>query len=121
MTGWYATTIIGISLVLVIWSAALLVTRRAPDLVLALGGVVLELLLIGFLIGGIAQMAGSEQDFARAEFIGYLLTGTVILPAAFIWARGDKSRAGLGVIAVAFLVLPVIVLRVQQVWAGSGV
>lgn len=121
MTGWYATTIIGISLGLVIWTCLLLLTKRAPDLILAVGGVLLELLLIGFLIGGIAQMAGRDQDFARAEFTGYLLTGTAILPAAFIWARGDKSRAGLGVIAVAFLVLPVIVLRVQQVWAGSGV
>ena len=60
--------------------------------------------------GGAATLVSSQKALA-----------TVILPAAFIWARGDKSRAGLGVIAVAFLVLPVIVLRVQQVWAGSGV
>ncbi|MDA0252917.1 MAG: hypothetical protein O3A42_18570 [Actinobacteria bacterium] len=121
MTGWYATTTIVISLLLLIWSAALLLTGRAPDLVLALGGVLLELLLIGFLIGGIVQMTGSDRDFARAEFIGYLLTGIAVLPAAFIWGRKEKSRAGLGVIAVAYLLLPVIVLRVQQVWAGSSV
>ncbi|MSO28125.1 MAG: hypothetical protein EXQ60_08755 [Candidatus Nanopelagicales bacterium] len=121
MTGWYATTIIVMSLVLVAWTCILFLTRRAPDLVLAFGGVLLELLLLGFVIGGIVQMVGSDRDFARAEFVGYLITCLAILPAAFLWARGEKSRAGLAVVAVVFLVLPILILRVQQVWAGNNV
>jgi len=36
-------------------------------------GAVLEALLVGFLVGGIVQMAGSDRHFARVEFVGYLL------------------------------------------------
>jgi hypothetical protein len=42
-----------------------------------------------------------------------------IPPLAFYWASGEKSRSGTLVIALAFLITPVMVLRVQQVWAGS--
>ncbi|HEY5249438.1 MAG TPA: hypothetical protein VIJ15_13420, partial [Dermatophilaceae bacterium] len=70
-------------------------------------------------VGGIVQMAGSDRQFARAEFVGYLLGCLVILPLAFYWARGERSRSGTLVIALGFLIMPVMVLRVQQVWAGS--
>ena len=106
MTGWYATAIIVISLLLVLWAGILLVIKRQPDLILACGGV---------------QMVGSDRDFARAEFVGYLFACLVVLPAAFLWARGERSRAGLVVIAVAYLLLPILILRVQQVWAGNNV
>ena len=78
----------------------------------------MELMLVVFLVGGIVQMVGSDQTFARAEFVGYLLGCVAIPPIAAIWASGEKSRAGTAVIAVAFLITPVMVLRVQQVWAG---
>jgi hypothetical protein len=35
-----------------------------------------------------------------------------------MWAWEEKSRSGTLVIAFAFLLMPVMVLRVQQVWAG---
>jgi hypothetical protein len=76
-------------------------------------------LLLGFLVGGVVQMAESARPFARAEFVGYLLACVAIPPLAFYWASGEKSRSGTLVIALAFLITPVMVLRVQQVWAGS--
>jgi DNA-binding LytR/AlgR family response regulator len=42
-----------------------------------------------------------------------------IPPTAFVWAWGERSRAAAAVIALAFLITPVMVLRVKQVWAGS--
>ena len=55
------------------------------------GGAVLEALLIGFLIGGIAQMAGSHRHFARAEFVLYLLACVAIPPAAAAWGWGSGT------------------------------
>ena len=121
MTGWYATSIIVIALIFACWGLILILRNRRPDLFLAAGGVLIELLVIGFLVGGIVQMINSDRDFARAEFVCYLITCTAVLPAAFIWARSEKSRAGLAVIIVAYLVLPILIIRVQQVWAGSNV
>src|SRR6266540_2130660 len=41
-----------------------------------------------------------------------------IRPAVVAWGWGERSRAGTAVVAVGFLIMPVMVIRVQQVWAG---
>jgi hypothetical protein len=119
MTGPFAAAIMVVALLLCGWAVVLLIANRAPDTALLAAGAVLEAMLIVFLVGGLVQMAGSEQDLARAEFVGYLLACVAVIPAAAWWVRDEKSRAAAGVLAVVFLVLPVLVIRVQQVWAGS--
>ncbi len=118
MTGPYATAIMVVALLLAAWAFGLVVVNRAPGATVLAGGAVLEALLIGFLIGGIAQMAGSHRQFARAEFVLYLLACVTIPPAAAAWGWGERTRSGTAVLAVAFLIMPVMVIRVQQVWAG---
>ena len=120
MTGPYATVIIVASLLLCAWSAVLVIVNRPPGRALwgALG--LLEILLLGFLVGGIVQMAGSDREFARLEFVLYLLGLAALVPIAGWWIRDERSRAAAGVLVVVLLVVPVMVVRVQQVWAGSG-
>lgn len=120
MTGPYATAIIVVSLLLALWSLVLVVVNRPPNAALVAAGLLLELLLVVFAVGGIIQMAGSDRDFARAEFVGYLVALAAIVPAALWWMRGETTRAASGVMAVVFLIVPFLVLRVQQVWAGLG-
>jgi hypothetical protein len=107
-----------VALVLAAWTFGLVVANRPPGVPLLAGGAVLEVLLVGFLVGGIAQMIGSHRHFARAEFVIYLLACMAIPPAAAAWGWGERGRAGTAVIAFAFLIMPVMVIRVQQVWAG---
>ncbi len=118
MTGSYATAITVIALMLAVWTLVLVAMNRPPGVSLLAAGGVLEAMLMGFLIGGVLQMVGSDRHFARAEFVGYLLGCLAIPPIATIWAWEEKSRSGTVVIALAFLLIPVMVLRVQQVWAG---
>ena len=54
-------------------------------------------------------MIRSGHDFARVEFVGYLLGAVAIPPVAFVWAWGEKSRAGAFVIALGFLITPVMI------------
>jgi hypothetical protein len=109
-----------VALALAVWAFVLVLANRPPSIRLLAGGAVLEVLLIGFLIGGIVQMAGSHRHFARAEFVIYLLACVAIPPVAAAWAWGERSRAGTAVLAVGFLIMPVMVIRVHQVWAGVG-
>ncbi len=120
MTGPYANAIVVASLVLCGWVVILLIVNRPPGRAVLGAVAVLELMLIVFAVGGIVQMIASDRDFARAEFVGYLAACVAIVPAAVWWVRGEKSRAAAGVIAVVLLVVPVLVVRVQQVWAGPG-
>ncbi len=119
MTGPYATTITVVALFCAAWVLIGSAANRPRGVALLAAGLVLEVLLAGYAIGGIVQMAGSDHDLARGEFVMYLLGCLAIPPAAFVWAWGDRSRGGTAVIALAFLITPVMVLRVQQVWAGS--
>ncbi len=118
MTGPFATAIIVVSLVLALWSVVLVIVNKPPHPPLIAGAALLELLLVVFAIGGIVQMVGTDRDFARAEFVGYLLACIAVVPGAVWWMKDEKSRAASGVLAVIFLVVPILVLRVQQVWLG---
>jgi hypothetical protein len=118
VTGPYAMAITAVALLLAVWASGLVVAKRQPTTGLLAGGAVLEALLVGFLIGGIVQMIGSHREFARAEFVIYLLACVAIPPTAAAWGRGERGRAGTAVLAAGFLIMPVMVLRVQQVWAG---
>ena len=118
VTGPYALAITAVALVLAIWALALVAVNRTPGAALLAGGAVLEALLIGFLVGGIVQMIESHRVFARAEFVIYLLACVAIPPAAAALGLGERGRAGTAVLAAGFLIMPVMVIRVQQVWAG---
>ncbi|MBI1352647.1 MAG: hypothetical protein GC156_16220 [Actinomycetales bacterium] len=120
MTGPYATLVIAVSLLLAAWALVQLLVNRppGPPLWFALG--FLELLLLVFLVGGIVQMFGSDRDFARVEFVLYLLGLVALVPLASWWVRDEKSRAAAGVLLVVLLVVPVMIVRVQQVWAGPN-
>jgi hypothetical protein len=119
VTGPYATTITVVALLLAAAALISAAANRPRGVPLLAAGVLLEALLVVFVVGGIVQMAGSDRNFARAEFVGYLLGCLAIPPIAFFWAWGEKSRSGTLVIALAFLITPVMVLRVHQVWAGT--
>ena len=120
VTGPFATAIIVVSLLLALWAVVLLVANRPPGRAIFAGVAVLELMLLAFLVGGLVQMAGEERDFARLEFVGYLVAMVAIPATAVGWVRDEESRAAAGVLAVVLLVMPVLVIRVQQVWAGTG-
>lgn len=118
MTGTYATVIIVVALLLAALALVSAVRSQPPGILLIAAGVVLELLLLGFAAGGVVQMVQTDRAFARLEFVGYLLGCLAIPPCAYLWAWAEKSRSGTVVIILAFLVIPVMVVRVQQVWAG---
>ena len=91
VTGPYALAIMAVALLLAAWAFGLVLANRPPGTPLLAGGAVLEALLIGFLIGGVAQMIGSHRAFARAEFVIYLLACVAIPPAATAWGGGSGA------------------------------
>ncbi|MDO8731010.1 MAG: hypothetical protein Q7L55_00305 [Actinomycetota bacterium] len=118
MTGLYANILIGVYLTLAAWTIVHAIMKTNFTRVLLGAMLLAELLQLIFTIGGISQMLSSGHPVPQAEFIGYLLGMLVIPPVALWWARGDTPRIGAGIMCTVYLVMPVLVLRVQQVWAG---
>jgi hypothetical protein len=118
MTGPLATVAIMLPLLLACWAVVLVVVNRPPgrSLWVALGA--LELVLVVFLVWGVVSLLARATDFARLEFVLYLLGVVAVVPVAGWWVREEKSRAAAAVIVVALLVVPIMVVRVQQVWSG---
>ena len=120
MTGAFATGTIVISLVIAAWALVHLVIGRPMSRALWASQLVLAALFVILAIGGVWQMIGTDREFARAEFVGYLVLSPLIPIGSWWWTSGDRTRIGSAIVVVVGLVMPVLVVRIQQVWSGLG-
>ena len=118
MTGAFATAIIIASLVMAAWALVHVLIARPMSRWLHASQLVIAALFIVLAVGGIVQMLGTDRDFARPEFVGYLVLSPMIPIGSWLWTRGDTTRIGSAIVMVVGLVMPVLVLRIQQVWSG---
>jgi hypothetical protein len=69
---------------------------------------------------GIVALAGTDRDVNGVVFVLYLIGLVVTPPIAAWWARGEPSRAGSGVVVVAGLLVPFLLLRLDAIWGGGA-
>lgn len=96
------------------------IRNRRADRVL-LGAI--ALLWLGTLVQlvyGIVQLPEADDDVHDVVFVLYLLGLAAVPPAAAWWARGEPSRAGSGVVVVAGLLVPVLLIRLNTLWGGGA-
>jgi hypothetical protein len=107
-----------IAAVVALWLVVLIIRDVTPNdhLYAALG--LLEVGLLAQLVVGLVQVVGDHGDVNVAAYVGYLVGSVVLLPVAFLWSVGERTRAGTGVLLVAVLVVPVLFLRLHQLWAA---
>jgi hypothetical protein len=107
-----------LAVVLALWLVALIVLGRDPgdSLYVSLG--LLELGLLAQLVLGLVRLGGEHPGVNVAAYVGYLVGSLVILPVGFAWSVGERSRAGTGVLLVAVVVIPVLFLRLHQLWSA---
>jgi hypothetical protein len=113
------TILIVVSLLLAAAAAVQVVLDRPTGGLLLGVAAVLELGLLAQAVIGVGQLVSGGRDVDGAVFVGYLLGCVVFLPLATVWALGERTRGGTAVLVVAGLVLPVLVVRIQQVWSGG--
>jgi hypothetical protein len=115
-----AIGIITAALLLAAWSLVGVVRDRPPDRRQLAGAAVLELaLLIQEAIATDRLVRGHRPD-ELATFIGYLVASLAILPLGVWLGLLERTRWGTAIIGFACLVIPVLVVRLQQLWAGTG-
>ena|SRR5215212_5381237 len=91
--------------------------RRPGDRVYA-ALALLEVGLVAQLVVGLVHLGGEHGDVNVPAYLGYLVGSLVVLPAAFLWSVGERTRAGTGVLLVAVVVVPVLFLRLHELWSA---
>ena len=105
-----------LSLLLALVAAVLVVlNRRLPTWVLGLV-VLLQVAVVALAVQCVIAWAGGTAPAQPVVFLAYLVVVLAAPLGTWLWAKGEPSRWGPGVVCVAALVLPVLVLRLEQVW-----
>lgn len=117
-----ATVLTYVALAAAVWAAVLVVANKPVQLRewhgLWLYGVValLEVGVFAQLVVGIVKMATDDRQVETLAFVGYLVTPLLVLPLAGFWALAERSRWGPAVLVIGCLTVPVLIIRLRQVW-----
>ena len=120
LNGPLSTATIVVALLLGIWYLIRCALNRAPsnaDLWAMLGLSALVAVLV--VVAVIGLITGDRPDDGTT-FVGYLITTIAFAPVGFYLARLEPTRWGTLILGVACLVLPVLVLRLQQIAEATG-
>lgn len=109
------------SLAVAVWAFLLCARDELPSRSLYVGMTVVAALVavqVGIatvrLIGG----SGPSEGNRIVTFVGYMLTALLLPPAGAVLARLEPTRWGSALIGAAMVIVPVLILRMQQVWSG---
>ena len=120
MNGPLSTATIVVALLLGIWYLIRCARDRAPgnaDLWAMLG---LSALVAVLVVVAVVSLISGERPSETTTFIGYLITTVAFAPTGFYLARLEPTRWGTLILGIACLVLPVLVLRLQQIAEATG-
>jgi hypothetical protein len=112
-----ASTLIGIALVLAAVSALMLLLKRPVGLLQYIGAAIAEVALAVQVVLAVVKLAdGQRPDGGTLIFSLYLAGSLFLIPIATVWARLERSRWGSGVLVIGYLVMAVLIVRMQQIW-----
>ena len=112
-------TVLALALAVVTGVLALL-DRKLPRWVLVLVAL-LEVALLVMLVQCVIAWVGGNGPADPVVFLAYLIVVLVAAPGTVWWGAAEPGRWGTGGVCIAGLLIPVLVVRLQQVWTGTSV
>jgi hypothetical protein len=107
------------ALVVAAWSLVFAARGREPQRPLLAGLAVVETLLIAQLVIGVVLLISGQRPGSLATYLAYLVGSLVVIPAGTVWALAERSRSSTVVLGITCVAIPVMVLRLYQVWSGA--
>jgi hypothetical protein len=109
-----------VSLLVAVWCLVSTLRNRPIDVSHLVGLAIVQVLVIAEIVAGISHLAGGQRPHELVTFIGYLIAIFLIPPLAAVLARMEPTRWGSLIALVGCLVVPVLILRINQIWTGVG-
>ena len=103
--------------VVAVWLVVLIVLDRLPGDLLYGVLAVIEIGLVVQLVIGLVRVFGDHGDLNVPAYIGYLVGSLLVLPIAFLWSVGERTRSGTAVLLVGVVAVAFLFLRLQQLWS----
>lgn len=104
------------TLVLVLANRPMLLHRRLTRLFLGYLSLVEVALLAQAVISTVLAFT-TELGNDSYTLAGYALTLPFVIPLTVLWGLNDRSRWGAGVVLVGLVTVPVMMVRMNDVWA----
>ncbi|GIE79696.1 hypothetical protein Aph02nite_56460 [Actinoplanes philippinensis] len=120
MNGVLSTTTIVAALVLAVWYLVRTALDRAPSRLDLIACVVLSVLVAVLVVVAVAGLFGGDRPADTGTFAGYLVTTIGLMPTALILAKMEPTRWGNLILGIGCLIVPVLVLRLQQIASVTG-
>ena len=95
----------------------LIARDRRPGRVTYVLLALVELGLVAQLVLGLVRVFGDHEGVSVGIYVGYLVGALVILPLAAGWSWAERTRSGTGVLLVGVVVLPVLFVRLHDIWS----
>lgn len=118
MPGVLSTATIVVALILAGWALLAAALGRAPDRIQFVGTILLTVVALLLLTGAVVNWVNGDRPREAATFVGYALTIALLPTGAWIVGRLEPTRFGSLIIGVAALIVPVLVVRMGQVWGA---
>ncbi|WP_298181393.1 hypothetical protein [Saccharomonospora sp.] len=121
MISGFAVAIAICALVVAVWSFVLVAMNRPPTTSLLYGLIGVEALLLVQAVISIMLLISGEHPGSIVTFLIYLLVVLLVLPLGTVWALAERTRSSTAVLGVACITVPVLIMRMYQVWEGASV
>lgn len=109
------------ALILAVWYFVRTALDRAPSRADLLATVALGALVTVLVVVAVADLFRGSQPQETATYVGYLITTVAFAPTALVLARMEPTRWGSLILGIGAVVLPVLVLRLQQIASVTAV
>ncbi|WP_019814069.1 hypothetical protein [Saccharomonospora saliphila] len=120
MITWFAVALAVCALAVAAWSFALVVADRPPARPLLAGIAAVEALLVVQVVVAVVLLIAGQRPGSMLTFVAYLVGTLLVLPLGTVWALAERSRSATAVLGVACVTVPVLILRMHQVWEGAS-
>ncbi|MEU3272516.1 hypothetical protein ABZ639_16865 [Saccharomonospora sp. NPDC006951] len=116
----YAVAVALCSLAVAVWAFVLVARNRPPKKPLLTGLAVIEVLLLAQVVISVVLLIGGDRPGSMVTFIAYLVGSLLVLPIATVWALAERTRSATAILGVACVTVPVLILRMSEVWGGAS-
>lgn len=116
VNGALATVVIVAALLLAAWGGLTTLLNRPAGRAHEMGAALVELGLVALTVVALVNIIRGDRPTEPATFAGYLITTLGLLPATVWTARLEPTRWSSAIIGGGALVVPVLILRLQQIY-----